>query len=59
MELTPAGILTQLTNKSEKERAYFRAKCGESQLVAVWPGNWRSDLFLIDDMDEFAKANGI
>ncbi|MFF3588380.1 hypothetical protein ACFYYI_14595 [Streptomyces sp. NPDC002387] len=32
---------------------------GTSRLFAVWPGEWSSDLFVIDDLDEFAKAHGI
>ncbi|WP_093500185.1 hypothetical protein [Streptomyces sp. Ag109_O5-10] len=39
--------------------AYQRAVAGESRLFAVWPGQWRSDLFVIDDLDEFARAHGI
>ncbi|MET9715259.1 hypothetical protein ABZZ46_07585 [Streptomyces rochei] len=39
--------------------AYQRAVAGESRLFAVWPGEWRSDLFAIDDLDEFARAHGI
>ncbi|MGW5094240.1 hypothetical protein ACWEQ1_05145 [Streptomyces nodosus] len=39
--------------------AYQRAVAGESRLFAVWPGQWRSDLFAIDDLDEFARAQGI
>lgn len=36
--------------------AYERARAGESRLFAVWPGQWRSDLFVIDDLDEYARA---
>ncbi|MFG3195241.1 hypothetical protein ACGFYT_03830 [Streptomyces sp. NPDC048208] len=32
---------------------------GTSRLFAVWPGQWSSDLFVIDDLDEYAKAHGI
>ncbi|MGW1995330.1 hypothetical protein [Embleya sp. NPDC001921] len=32
---------------------------GESRLFAVWPGQWSSDLFVIDDLDEYARAHGI
>ncbi|MFF8672585.1 hypothetical protein [Streptomyces sp. NPDC015242] len=39
--------------------AYQRALAGESRLFAVWPGQWRSDLFAIDDLDEYARAHGI
>lgn len=35
---------------------YERALSGESRLFAVWPGQWRSNLFVIDDLDEYARA---
>jgi hypothetical protein len=38
---------------------YERARSGESQLFAVWPGSWRSDLFVIDDLGEYARAHGL
>src|SRR5258705_11560759 len=39
--------------------AYQRALAGESRLFAVWPGNWRSDLFVIDDLDQYARGIGL
>jgi len=39
--------------------AYERALRGESRLYAVWPGKYSSDLFLIDDLDEYARGRGI
>ncbi|MEV0288190.1 hypothetical protein AB0H36_29075 [Kribbella sp. NPDC050820] len=36
-----------------------RVRAGESRLYAVWPGKYRSDLFLIDDIDDYEKALGI
>jgi hypothetical protein len=36
-----------------------RVRARESQLYAVWPGHYRSDLFLIDDIDEYEKALGL
>lgn len=45
-------------NKSDREKlqaAYKRAVNREVTLYAVWPGNWRSDLFIIDDLDIFAS----
>ncbi|MET9801135.1 hypothetical protein [Streptomyces sp. NPDC006368] len=39
--------------------AYERALAGTSRLFAVWPGEWSSHLFVIDDLDEYAKAHGI
>lgn len=38
---------------------YRRATAGESRLFAVWPGEWSSDLFAIDDLDQYARAFGI
>jgi hypothetical protein len=35
-----------------------RASRGQSQLYAVWPGEWASHLFEIDDLDEFLRAFG-
>lgn len=35
-----------------------RAVRGTSRLFAVWPGQWRSDLFAVDDLDEYARAFG-
>jgi len=53
MELFPSGELNQILGKQEKIRAYIRASAGETKIVAVWPGQWRSDLFIIDDLDAF------
>jgi hypothetical protein len=36
-----------------------RVRASESRLYAVWPGKYRSDLFLIDDLDDYEKALGI
>ncbi len=45
-------------NKSDQEgvyQAFLRARTHTTTLYAVWPGRWSSDLFIIDDLDEFAK----
>lgn len=55
MELRPNGTLTQLNSKPEKLAAYFSAADGNSKIVAVWPGRWRSDLFIIDDLESFCE----
>ena len=39
--------------------AHERALAGDIQLYAVWPGNWSSHLFVIDDLDQHARAFGI
>lgn len=38
---------------------YNRALTGQSRLFAVWPGEWSSHLFVIDDLDQYARAFGI
>jgi hypothetical protein len=38
---------------------YERALAGDSRLYAVWPGQWSSHLFVIDDLDQYAGAFGI
>lgn len=55
MELSNDGNIKQLSTKNEKLEAYLNAKAGISKLLAVWPGQWRSDLFIIDDLDSFAE----
>lgn len=45
--------------KTELAKAYEEANSGKAVLYAVWPGNWRSDLFVIDDLNVFADAVGI
>ncbi len=34
--------------------AYKKASEGTTTLYAVWPGNYSSDLFIIDDLEAFA-----
>lgn len=46
-------------NKSdidEVENAYNNAKKKITTVYAVWPGNWQSDLFIIDDIEAFINA---
>ena len=56
MELTIDGNIKQLSTQNEKLQAYLNAKAGTSKILAVWPGQWRSDLFIIDDLDSFADG---
>ena len=32
-----------------------KGKGRKHKIYAVWPGNWSSDLFLIDDLDAFTE----
>lgn len=59
-EVDTDGNVSQIPHKNKSDRenvleAYQRAKDEITTLYAVWPGNWRSDLFIIDDLDAFAK----
>jgi len=55
IEVRQDGSVTQGMGQG----VYERAQSGESRIFAVWPGEWRSDLFIIDDIDEYAKAVGL
>ena len=37
-------------------QVYYRVKNEGSKLYAVWPGEYRSDLFEIDDIELYGKA---
>ena len=54
-EVFPDGKIEQLNTEGEKMDACYRAKAGESNIYAVWPGQRRSDLFTIDDLETFEK----
>ena len=57
IELTKDGKMEQVQNYvADKRSVYWRVKNGESKLYAVWPGQWRSDLFVINDIDAYGKA---
>ena len=59
-EVDGQGAVKQIPHKNKSDRdsmrtAYERARAGSTKIYAVWPGNWSSDLFLIDDLDAFAE----
>ncbi len=39
--------------------AYHNAVSQQVRIYAVWPGQYRSDLFEIDDLNAFADAFGV
>jgi len=39
--------------------AYRNAASQRTRIFAVWPGEWSSDLFIIDDLNAFADAFGV
>ena len=59
IEVKNDGEVRQLHTKKEKQDALQNMIHESSRIFAVWPGQWRSDLFLIDDFEAFANANNL
>lgn len=60
LEVDNSGRVTQLSHNSDSiSAAYHDAVDQKARIYAVWPGNYRSDLFEIDDLDAFADAFGV
>ena len=57
IEVFPDGTVKQVSSVMEKKEAFENVSCQRSQLFAVWPGQWRSDLFIIDDLVSFVEEN--
>ena len=56
----PNGQVEQIqNNKTTAKAVYEHVVANDCTLYAVWPGQWRSDLFIIDDIELYAKALGI
>src|SRR4051812_5595208 len=55
IEIAEDGTVSHCTDAG----TYERARSGKSRLFAVWPGEWASHLFTIDDLDEYARAHGL
>lgn len=51
------GEPKQIDTDISKEEAYSYAKMGKGKIIAVYPGNYRSDAFYID-VDEFGEVFG-
>lgn len=57
IELTKDKEIRQIQNYvKEKHDIYFRVKNEGSKLYAVWPGQYSSDLFEIDDIELYGKV---
>ena len=50
------GLLTQIRDRAGIREAVRRAQREESEIFAAWPGEYRTDLFIIDDLDKLAEA---
>ena len=47
--------ITQCSTRAEIRGAVRRSLAGQSRILAVWPGQWSSDLFEIDDIEALAE----
>ncbi|ATW28203.1 hypothetical protein [Candidatus Formimonas warabiya] len=57
IQVDKCGEVTQISNEySEILAAYKNAVNEQAKIYAVWPGNYRSDLFEIDNLDALADA---
>lgn len=60
IEQTSKGKIDQVPNYVNDKRAvYYRVKYEGSKLYAAWPGEWQTDLFEIDDIEAYGKANKV
>lgn len=60
IEVSKDGSVTQIHCTKEEIRAsYQRIVNDAATLYAVWPGQYRSDLFIVDDLNVLADAYGI
>lgn len=46
--------LRQCNSRPLIRAAVARVRAGESRLLAAWPGQYRTDLFVIDDIEALA-----
>lgn len=53
------GELLWTKGRNEIRDAVRRAHAKKSQLYCAWPGRYRTDLFLVDDLKAAAKALGV
>lgn len=59
-EVSANGNVQQVScSKESIAEACFRVKAECTTLYAVWPGKYKSDLFVVDDIDALSDAFGI
>lgn len=57
--MTDEGSLTQLKTRPDFRQAVSDALSGGAPIFAAWPGQYRTDLFLIDEPHWLAVAIGV
>lgn len=53
------GLPTQINGRHDLRQAVSAALGGNERIYATWPGQFRSDLFLIDEPARLAEAIGL
>jgi hypothetical protein len=64
IEVFKDGTVNNIPHKNKSDRymikeAYDRVVTGESNLYCAWPGNYSTDLFIIDDINALSDAFGL
>jgi hypothetical protein len=54
-ELTKGNLLW-IKTRDETRDAVRRALAGKTKIYAAWPGQYRTDLFLVDNVAKMAEA---
>ena len=55
IEAPASGGLRHIDGRTTMREAVKRAQRGESRIYAAWPGQYRTHLFFIDDLDALAE----
>ncbi len=50
--------LRQIEGRPDIRSTTTRAMAGSCRILATWPGQYHTDLFLVDDLDALAEAVG-
>lgn len=53
------GVVRAVRTTGELRAAVEAGRAGTVKLYAVWPGKYRSDLFVVDDLDAIAARVGL
>lgn len=51
--------LVQIRGRDEMRKAVREALAGNAHILAAWPGEYRTDMFLIDEPQRLADAIGV
>lgn len=52
------GSFKQVRKIEDEREAYDNVVAGNGNIIIVWPGQYRSDAFLVDDINLYGAAKG-